>query len=198
MAVFATVLRESSGSCWKAVSEDSSFLIPNRIFVLQKLKEDMSLDQNDFEHLRELCRCDECSQKALELLGMREHCRFELARKLYMRGFEAEFVKKALDQLEVEGALDEVRFCTEFIRSRLKKKPEGRLLMEQRLHAKGAERAAACKALDQIYCEEYSMELAQKAYKQIVQKTSDELKIRADFAKAGFSSYQFYVVKENR
>jgi SOS response regulatory protein OraA/RecX len=194
--VFATVERESSRGCWKAVAEDSSFLIPVRIFLSEKLGEGEGIDQKRFEELRRKCSLEECYQKALGLLGSREHSRMELSIKLSKRGFQGSVIAEVLDALETEGALDEVRYCTEFARSRLKRSPEGRVLMEMRLAAKGARRECIKEALDALYTPEYSDELALEALKAIKCRYSDENAIRTAFAKAGFTSYQFQVAKE--
>lgn len=49
--------------------------------------------------------------KALELLARREHSRLELCQKLIQRGFSADRIESALDQLAEEGLLDEARFA---------------------------------------------------------------------------------------
>ncbi|MDG4552691.1 MAG: regulatory protein RecX [Candidatus Competibacter sp.] len=49
--------------------------------------------------------------KALDLLARREHSRLELRQKLIQRGFPAERIESALDQLTEERLLDEARFA---------------------------------------------------------------------------------------
>ena len=49
--------------------------------------------------------------KALELLARREHSRLELRQKLIQRGFPADRIEPALDQLVEERVLDEARFA---------------------------------------------------------------------------------------
>lgn len=49
--------------------------------------------------------------KALELLARREHSRLELRQKLIQRGFPADHIEPALDQLVEERLLDEARYA---------------------------------------------------------------------------------------
>lgn len=194
--MFATVQKESSRGCWKAVAGDSSFFIPVRVFLSEKLYEGQELSEGQFEALRCRCALEECYQKALGLLGSREHLRFELKTKLAQRGFEAAVIGQVLDVLEEEGSLDEQRFCVQYALSRGRKKPEGRLVMQLRLLQKGARREMIERALDEVYTGEYSLELAQRAYEGLMRRHEDEQVVRDCFLKAGFDSYQLQAVKE--
>ncbi|QQS55972.1 MAG: regulatory protein RecX [Candidatus Competibacteraceae bacterium] len=59
--------------------------------------------------------------KALELLARREHSRLELRQKLIQRGFPADCIEPALDQLVEERWLDEARFAELYARGRADK-----------------------------------------------------------------------------
>ena len=62
-----------------------------------------------------------CRKKALDLLARREHSRLELQRKLSARAYSRDIIDGVLDDLEVEGLLEEARFVESFIRSRVGK-----------------------------------------------------------------------------
>jgi regulatory protein len=79
-----------------------------------------------------------CARAALELLARREHSRGELERKLTARGFAADVVGQALDELERSGALANARFTDSFVRSRIAK-GQG----PQRIRAELAQRGVA-------------------------------------------------------
>ena len=79
-----------------------------------------------------------CRRAALELLARREHSRRELTRKLASRGFPADVVTSALDELERTGALADARFTDSFVRSRIAK-GQG----PQRIRAELAQRGIA-------------------------------------------------------
>ena len=59
--------------------------------------------------------------KGLELLARREHSRLELRQKLIQRGYPAEAVATALDQLAAERLLDERRYAEIYAGSRADK-----------------------------------------------------------------------------
>ena len=71
--------------------------------------------------------------KALYYLSMREHCRKELETKLRTKGYNAGEIEAALDRLEEENFLSDARYAEVFIRSRLRKNPEGKEIMIMRL-----------------------------------------------------------------
>ncbi|MGN0907827.1 MAG: regulatory protein RecX [Bullifex sp.] len=100
--------------------------------------------------------------KALSLLAVREHNRKELSDKLISKGFDPSEISSALARLEREGYLSDRRFCQSYIRSRLRKNPEGKQLLIMRLIQKGVDRTTAreetelyfrenSEAIDEIY-----------------------------------------------
>ncbi len=94
---------------------------------------------------------DDAYEKALALLVAREHTRSELEMKLRRKGFEDDDVRSALDRLEREGSLDEKRFAEVFIRSRLRKNPEGMFLLARRLDMRGCRKSAYQGVLDMVF-----------------------------------------------
>ena len=91
--------------------------------------------------------------KALYLLGMREHGRRELEIKLIGKGYDSDDVSQTLDRLEDEGYLSDERFCESYIRSRLRRTPEGRTVMMHRLMEKGITPSLASSAVASYYDE---------------------------------------------
>ena len=59
-----------------------------------------------------------CHAAALRLLGYRFRGSEELRRKLRDKGFEADAITAAIDQLTREGWIDDLRFARELVRSR--------------------------------------------------------------------------------
>lgn len=60
-------------------------------------------------------------QKALDLLSLREHSRFELSRKLLSRGFERDSIDAVLDDLETRNFLNDGRFVESYVSYRSKR-----------------------------------------------------------------------------
>lgn len=84
--------------------------------------------------------------RALKLLAGRDHSRLELERKLAAREADPGEVKKALDELEAKGFLDEQRVVDSLLHRRGPRLGAGRI--RQELQAKGidAERVAVAVA----------------------------------------------------
>jgi len=60
-------------------------------------------------------------RKAMDLLALREHSRFELMRKLHQREFSDDLISQILDQLEQEMLLSDARFAESYARMRIRK-----------------------------------------------------------------------------
>lgn len=194
--MYATLQKESSRSCLRAVAEGSFFVIPAAVVRRERLLPGQELDEEAFCRLKSVCEQEDCYDRALRLLGAREHTRFELCAKLRARGFASGVISPVMDRLEAEGSLDEVRFCLDFTESRLRKHPEGRLLMEKRLAARGAGREAVRQALDAVYTPDGAVEIAARALEGILAAAPDQDGARQAFAKAGFPLWQFESAKE--
>lgn len=74
---------------------------------------------------------------AFRLLGLRSHSRRELEEKLHTKGFEPQHAAEALGRLGELGLLDDRAFALEFIRSRSRRKPAGRLKLRAELRRRG-------------------------------------------------------------
>ena len=108
-----------------------------------------------------------CMDKALLLLGIREHNRQELRTKLIAKGADAKMADGVLDELEHEGSLSDFRYAQSFIRSSNRRHPEGRSVMLMRLAQKGTDRSASARAVELAYTPEYTAELAARALEAI-------------------------------
>lgn len=56
-------------------------------------------------------------EKACDYISMRSHSKFELKRKLLLKGFESEVVLKAIAKLEEYGYISDEVFANEFVKS---------------------------------------------------------------------------------
>jgi regulatory protein len=91
--------------------------------------------------------------KGLELLARREHSRLELRQKLIQRGYPAEAVATALEQLVAERLLDECRYAEIYASSRADK-GYGPLRIARELRERGIPDEltdAAIAALDEFW-----------------------------------------------
>jgi len=99
----------------------------------------------------------------MDLLARREHSRFELARKLRLKGFAEEEIPPTLDALAKQGLLSDVRFAEQYCRSRCH-----RGFGPRRIQQELQERGVAAELIAQTMAElsaEYWRELAQHTWK---------------------------------
>ncbi len=78
---------------------------------------------------------------AFKLLGLRNHSRRELERKLFKKGYDAGSVEEVMEKLTSRGLLDDRAFGIELIRGRSRRKPSGKLKIGAELRKKGVEEA---------------------------------------------------------
>ena len=99
-----------------------------------------------------------CYDKALSLLALREHSVEEMKQKLLSKGYNKSEIEEAIKKLKDENFLSDSRFCQVYIRSRLKKNPEGKSLLILRLKQKGISSDLARREVDS-YFEDNSEEI---------------------------------------
>lgn len=104
--------------------------------------------------------------RALKLLSMREHSRAELERKLRSHEQEPGTLKRALDELQARGFIDEQRVADSVVNRRSPKLGASRV--RQELQAKGldAERVATAVASLQATELERAREVWRKKFKE--------------------------------
>ena len=94
--------------------------------------------------------------KALELLGIREHSRQELKRKLNARFHNHEpEIERCLEELQSEDYLSDQRFTQLFIESRLNNKRVGPFKIVADLQQRGIDRDTAHSIMDELADEEF-------------------------------------------
>ena len=93
----------------------------------------------------------ECYDKAVYLLSMREHTEKELHDKLIQKGYSREATEEAIERLKKENYLSEERFVESFVRSRMRKSPEGKYILGMRLKEKGSPREVYSPYLDMFF-----------------------------------------------
>ncbi len=130
-------------------------------------------------------------RKGAELLGKREHTVFELARKLKERGFSCQAATLALNQLQEAGYLDDSRYAEVWVRSRLKRRPEGYPRLAAGLARRGVDRDTIASVLERMFTEEESLKALAKAAEKILKRGEvDETTVLKKLTARGFSYRQ--------
>jgi len=133
----------------------------------------------------------QAQRKALELLGRREHTALELSRKLKSRGFSQEASALALANLQKSGYLDDKRYAEAWVRSRLKRRPEGYPRLAAGLARKGVDRKTIAAVLEVMFTEEESEKALAAAAERILRRgAADETSLLRKLTNLGFSYRQ--------
>ncbi len=114
-----------SGKAELLLSNGSSFFVTTGIVVKNQLEPGMVLEENQIQSLKNEAGFILAKKKSLELLAVREHTVYQLRQKLIAKEFSAEIIENVLYDLQEEGSLSNVRYAEIWIRSRLRKHPEG-------------------------------------------------------------------------
>ena len=99
---------------------------------------------------------------ALKLLGLRNHSQEELQQKLLKKGYTPESIAEVSEKLKREGIVDDRKFSMEFISSRTKRKPSGKLKMRSELQRKGVCETVISELLGEYDTTELCMRAAEK------------------------------------
>jgi len=127
--------------------------------------------------LDSICAEDEklrAFEKAVTLLARREHSVYELELKLRSRGFKGNSVSAALERLLKVGYVDDRRFAEVWVRTRLRRNPEGYSRLAAGLYRRGVDRGIVSLVLEEIYTEEESGRALEKAAEKILKRGNIE------------------------
>ena len=98
-----------------------------------------------------------CLNKALRLLGRRDHSCLELSQKLKQRGFTPDVITTTIAACERMSYLDDGRFCEGYT-GQLRRRGYGRIRIVQKLKEKGVAEATIRESIDKICPEECQVE----------------------------------------
>ena len=133
-----------------------------------------------------MSEADDAKLAAMKLLSRCETYRASVERKLYKKGFSAESVKTALDELCRQSLLDDERFATLWLKSR-SHRLEGKRKLELELRFRGVDKECAARALDKHFRDVDEGELCLRAWEKVFPQKHDTLKTQTALAYKGFS-----------
>lgn len=116
-----------------------------------------------WEDLQTKAQCAEARaayQAALTLLKYRDRTRWELAQRLRTKGFAQQSVAAALNRLEEQNYVDDLRFARRFVEGRRRGRPRGRRALAWELKRKGVDQQAIEAVLDELLCGEAELNMA--------------------------------------
>lgn len=125
---------------------------------------------------------------AMNLLARREHGHVELARKLRLRGADAEMIEVELQRLTDDGLLSEERYLESYIRSRANE-GRGPMRIREELTQRGLARADVDQALSeaQVDWDERLRELWQRRFNEPALDLKEKAKQSRFLAQRGYA-----------
>ena len=126
-------------------------------------------------------------EKAISLLSLREHTEKEIRLKLDAKGYQDPEIDSAVARIRQEGYLSEERFAESYIRSRMRRNPEGKAILSMRLREKGCPEPVIRDALSKAWEEGLYMDPLKKLYLSKEERSGRE-KALAYIMRKGFSS----------
>jgi regulatory protein len=112
--------------------------------------------------------------RAMHILGVRDHAREELRKKLKQRGFPDVRIDPVLDRLEAAGYVDDERTSRVFVRA-LVRDQWGPMRIRQKMMVKGFDSDTIADALEEHDAEETWIESATARVRQKFRKEPEEL-----------------------
>ncbi len=186
--MFATIERKASGEGYVILQEGlSPFFISSKLFLSKNLPLHQPVEEELIQTLKDEQLLLDCRNQALAYLARREHTAFELKQKLLKKNYTHQHIDPTLETLAQQNLLSEYRFAQNFILNRQRKNPEGKILLRQRLLAKGVNREDAERALEEAFTDELLIEAVIKAYEVAIRKFDPEL-AKQKLLKRGFTS----------
>ena len=150
------VAEAPNGAMRLLLSDGSEWFVGVKSWNRLNLSLEKILDVNVLRALEKESQYHLLRTKALELLGIREHSRQELKRKLIARFHNHEpEIERCLKELQSEDYLSDQRFTHLFIESRLNNKRVGPFKIVADLQQRGINRDTAHSIMDELADEEF-------------------------------------------
>ena len=131
---------------------------------------------NEFLEILKLDGIRQAKDQAMRLLALRPHSRSELIRKMRERGYRLEVIEQALDELEKLNLVNDEDFVKVFIQNELRLRPVGRMLLRQKLLARGIVPEVFEPLLKDLYTTEQEIQVARQLCEKFRRTHSEENK----------------------
>ena len=132
-------LQLSDGSCFFVSEQD----LRDEDISPWELIPDFELTKAIIQRLKDGWLRRQVQEKALSLLARAPHSTFSLRMKLLKRGYDSLKIEETLSWLTEKGYLDDSRFAESWLRSRIDRRAEGRVVLVAGLLRKGVKREVA-------------------------------------------------------
>ncbi len=174
------------------IDESFAFILTERELERYRLREDMVLSIVEYERILEETIYHRVLDKAVNILKFADRSEHELRRKLTQAEFPDALIDRAVSYVKMYGYLDDKRFASAFIRSRMNRK--SKLMIKNELMQKGISDEILEEALSEAYAEEeedaeltaIKKAIAKKAKEPEALTYEDKQKLIASLYRKGF------------
>ena len=157
-------------------------ILSEDIFYSSGLRKGDEISEDRFSFFIEQNILYHIKQRALSFLGRRFHSERELFIKLKSKSYDERLIKVVLNDLREKSFIDDNVFANHFIEEKLKKKSWGKNKIRAALFSKGVSGSIIDEAIQAFDSEEDQNEtaltLANKKYKSLVKRETDNRKIK--------------------
>lgn len=162
MPVITRIIEQKHRPNRRNIHLDGRFAFGCHLNVVAKfrLREGMSLTEQQVRQIEEGEVRQECFDQAMEYLGRRLHSRSELERKLARREYGPGTIGSVLDELSRLGYVDDERFARTRALSAAENKKHGRRRAMVELLKSGVKGDVARRALEDVYASKDTTALA--------------------------------------
>jgi len=160
--------------------QESRFIVHSREEYMLLLEQALSTDQ--FRKRNHMADRDKEGAMlfAVKLLGLRSHSRDELERKLRKKGYDVSCIEAVMEKLTLQGLIDDRVFGAEFIQSRSRRKPAGKLRMRSELRKKGVSDTIITTLVSAMNSRELCMKAAEKKIRSLHARSGADKKKRLE------------------
>ena len=134
------------------IDGEFAFVLTNKDLETYQLVEDSSMSQELYDRIIEKVITPRAIEKALSILKYMDRCERELRTKLNQSDYSEDLIEQAIQYVKHYGYLDDERYATAYVRSRMNHK--SKLMLSSELMQKGVEKSL----IQQVMESEYSVE----------------------------------------
>ncbi len=179
---------------------DSTLFLTVEVFFKSGLKKGDDISEDRFSILIEKNKLYHIKQRALRLLGRRQHSTSELKRKLWNKDYEQKLIDEVIEDLVKNGYLNDIDFIRAFVADKSKTKNWS----VKRIKGELFKRGIASKLIDEILIQlpketnlESAMKLAKKKYDLLLKKNLGTKNLRNKLSAFLFSKgFDYELIKE--
>ncbi len=160
--------RGANGRVRIVLSDGSFFFVSESFFNERAIRSGISVSEELLAGMADASAYISALDKSGEFLARRDHSVVELSRKLRSRGFAQPTIDLVVDKLQVAGHLDDTRFAEAWVRSRLRRHPEGHSRLIAGLYRRGVGRIVIMEAVRAVFTDETAEDAISRAAAKIL------------------------------